>query len=133
MKRNVRYEMLIPTFLFVKIFYLPSGIFQCLAWRFRRLSERFPGVASEMFVSETASQTVAPVAISVLQLYESLCVGCRVQFQSHLLPQAYDVVLLGRQVFQKVNGALAQVLVGVVPPVSEEYRYGAVDGYAVDA
>ena len=69
MKRNVRYEMLIPTFLFVKIFYLPSGIFQCLAWRFSRLSERFPVVASEVFVSETASQTVAPVAISVLQLY----------------------------------------------------------------
>ena len=81
----------------------------------------------QILVSEAATQTVAAVAIFFLKLDERLTVGSTLHFQTTLAPHARDVIALGTQLFQKVEGAVAPTFVHAVAPIGKEHGHDGID------
>ena len=86
----------------------------------------------QIFVSDATAQTVALVAVAALQLNQGLRVAGRVHLEAALLPHARDVILLGLQLLQQVEGAVAERLLVRVAPVGKEHGHAGVEDNQVD-
>ena len=65
---------------------------------------------SQVFISYAAAEAVFSVAIFFFQLNQSLRITCRLHVESALLPETDDVVVFCFQLFQQVEGSVAECL-----------------------
>ena len=70
------------------------------------------------FVADTATKAVATIAILLLELDERLTVGCILDKQSTIGPDAYDIIALGLQLFEQGNGLFAISLTVLTTPIA---------------
>ena len=78
-------------------------------------------------IAYSALQAFLSVAVFLFELYECLRVACRLNVESALLPHGDDMISFGFELFEKVEGAVAERFVSVVSPVGEEHGDGGVD------
>lgn len=71
----------------------------------------------QKFIADTATKAVATVAILLLELDERLAVGCILDKQSTIGPGAYDIIVLGLQLFEQGDGLFAISLTVLAAPV----------------
>ena len=81
----------------------------------------------EIFISDATSQAFLLVAIFLFELDEGLAVACILHFQSALLPHSYDVVVLGAEGFEEIEGSVAIFLFPTMSAVGEENGDDGVD------
>ena len=79
-----------------------------------------------IFVCKVALTAIVLVAVTLLQLYYCLRVGCTLYLDAPLYPAAYDAVLLALQGVHKVLGFAAQNLVVPMLAVGIHHRYYSV-------
>ena len=70
------------------------------------------------FVADTATKAVATIAILLLELNERLAVGRILDKQSTIGPDAYDVIVLGFQLFEQGDGLFAISLTVLAAPIA---------------
>ena len=85
------------------------------------------GAMAKVFISKAAAQAVAAVAVFAFELDEGLAVASGLCLQAALLPHVDDVVLLRLQLFQQVEGAVAELFLLAVATNGEEHGDRGVD------
>ena len=75
----------------------------------------------KIFITKATAETVLFVAIFPFQLNERLGVASRFDRQAHLLPHPDDMVVFGFQLFEEVEGTIAEHLLGTMTPIGKQH------------
>ena len=75
----------------------------------------------KIFITKATAETVLFVAVFPFQLDECLGVASRFDRQAHLLPHPDDMIVLCFQLFEEVEGTIAEHLFRTVAPIGKQH------------
>ena len=86
----------------------------------------------KIFITKATAETVLFVAIFPFQLDECLGVTSRLDRQAHLLPHPDDMIVLGFQLFQEIEGTIAEHLFGTMSSVGKKHGNRCIDHQEIE-